>query len=46
MRPGYSAEIRQESLARYRFPDGDEWRGVADAISAAGVVSATAGASR
>ena len=29
-RPGYSAEIRPESLARYRFPDGDEWRGVAD----------------
>ena len=45
-RPGYSAEIRPESLARYRFPDGDEWRGVADEISAAGVASATAGASR
>ena len=43
---GYSAEIRPESLARYRFPDGEEWRGVADDISAAGIASATAGASR
>ena len=24
-RPGYSAEMRPESLARYRFPDGAEW---------------------
>jgi len=23
--PGYSAEMRPESLARYRFPDGAEW---------------------
>ena len=23
--PGYSAEMRPESLARYRFPDGTEW---------------------
>jgi L-fuconate dehydratase len=23
--PGYSAEMRPESLARYRFPDGEEW---------------------
>ncbi|MDQ2965410.1 MAG: L-fuconate dehydratase [Chloroflexota bacterium] len=23
--PGYSAEMRQESLARYAFPDGAEW---------------------
>jgi L-fuconate dehydratase len=45
-RPGYSAEIRSESLARYRFPDGGEWRGVVDDNSAAGVVSAAAGASR
>ena len=44
--PGYSAEIRPESLARYRFPDGDEWRGIADDVSAAAVASATAGASR
>ena len=25
-RPGYSAEMRRESLERYRFPDGVEWR--------------------
>jgi L-fuconate dehydratase len=24
-RPGYSAEMRPESLARYRYPDGEEW---------------------
>ena len=24
-RPGYSAQIRPESLARYRYPDGVEW---------------------
>jgi L-fuconate dehydratase len=24
-RPGYSAEMRAESLARYRYPDGPEW---------------------
>lgn len=24
--PGYSAELRAESLLRYRFPDGAEWR--------------------
>jgi L-fuconate dehydratase len=29
-RPGYSAEMRPESLARYRFPDGAEWDGGAD----------------
>ena len=45
-RPGYSADIRPESLARYRFPDGDEWREIAAEISAAGVASAAAGASR
>jgi L-fuconate dehydratase len=45
-RPGYSAELRAGSLDRYRFPDGDEWRGVADDVNAAAVVSATAGASR
>ncbi len=28
--PGYSAEMRQESLTRYRFPDGAEWDGGAD----------------
>jgi len=29
-RPGYSAEMRPESLTRYRFPDGVEWDGGAD----------------
>lgn len=24
-RPGYSAEMRPRSLARYRYPDGEEW---------------------
>jgi L-fuconate dehydratase len=28
--PGYSAEMRPESLARYRFPDGAEWDGGAE----------------
>jgi L-fuconate dehydratase len=28
---GYGAEMRPESLARYRFPDGAEWAGVAPA---------------
>jgi L-fuconate dehydratase len=26
-RPGYSAEIRRETLERFRFPDGPEWAG-------------------
>ncbi len=26
-RPGYSAEMRRESLERYAFPDGEAWRG-------------------
>ena len=26
-RPGYSAEMRPESLARYAYPDGSEWAG-------------------
>jgi L-fuconate dehydratase len=25
-RPGYSAQMRPESLARFRFPDGEEWQ--------------------
>ena len=33
--PGYSAEMRPESLARFRFPDGDEWRAIADEVAAA-----------
>ena len=24
-RAGYSAEMRPESLARYRYPDGEDW---------------------
>jgi L-fuconate dehydratase len=24
--PGYSIEVLPESLARYAFPDGEEWR--------------------
>jgi L-fuconate dehydratase len=38
--PGYSAQMRPESLARYNFPDGAEWRAIADEVAAAG---ATAG---
>jgi L-fuconate dehydratase len=45
-RPGYSAEIRPESLARYRFPDGDEWRAIAAEVAAAGVAAGAVGAAR
>jgi L-fuconate dehydratase len=31
--PGYSAEMRPESLARFRFPDGDEWRAIAAEVA-------------
>jgi L-fuconate dehydratase len=34
--PGYSAQMRPESLARFRFPDGDEWRAIAAEVAAAG----------
>jgi L-fuconate dehydratase len=34
--PGYSAEMRPESLTRFRFPDGEEWRAIADEVAAAG----------
>jgi L-fuconate dehydratase len=34
-RPGYSAEMRPESLARYRFPVGAEWRAAAPSAPAA-----------
>jgi L-fuconate dehydratase len=34
--PGYSAEMRPESLARFRFPDGEEWRAIADEVASAG----------
>ena len=33
-RPGFSAEMHGESLARYRFPDGAEWAGEAAAGAA------------
>ena len=33
--PGYSAEMRPGSLARFRFPDGDEWRAIAAEVAAA-----------
>ncbi len=40
-RPGYSAEMRPESLARFRFPDGQEWRSIADEVAAAAVPAPT-----
>ena len=45
-RPGYSAEMRQESLARYRFPDGDEWRAIASEVAEAAAASGALGAPR
>ena len=45
-RPGYSAEMRPESLARFRFPDGDEWRAIADEVAAAAAAAGAAGAAR
>jgi L-fuconate dehydratase len=45
-RPGYSAEMRAESLARFRFPDGDEWRAIAAEVAAAAAAAGTAGAIR
>jgi L-fuconate dehydratase len=45
-RPGYSAEMRPESLTRYRFPDGDEWRAIAAEVAAAGLAAGAAGAAR
>jgi L-fuconate dehydratase len=45
-RPGYSAEMRAESLARFRFPDGDEWRAIADEVAAAAAAAGAAGAAR
>jgi L-fuconate dehydratase len=44
--PGYSAEMRPESLERYRFPDGSEWRAIADEVAAAAAASGVAGAAR
>jgi L-fuconate dehydratase len=45
-RPGYSAEMRPESIARFRFPDGDEWRAIADEVAAASAAAAATGAAR
>ncbi len=36
-RPGYGAEMKPESLARHRFPDGDVWREPARPRTLAGV---------
>ncbi|HYN70497.1 MAG TPA: L-fuconate dehydratase [Candidatus Eisenbacteria bacterium] len=44
--PGYSAEMRPDSLARYRFPDGSEWRAIADEVAAAAAAAGVAGAAR
>jgi L-fuconate dehydratase len=27
-RPGFSAEMRPESMVRFRFPDGPEWKNI------------------
>jgi L-fuconate dehydratase len=45
-RPGYSAEMRPESLARFRFPDGDEWRAIQAEVAAAAAAAGAAGAVR
>ena len=45
-RPGYSAEMRPESLARYRFPDGEEWRAIAAEVAAAAAAAGAVGAAR
>jgi L-fuconate dehydratase len=45
-RPGYSAEMRPESLTRYRFPDGDEWRAIAAEVAAAAAAAGAVGAAR
>ena len=45
-RRGYSAEILPASLARYRFPDGDEWRAIASEVAAAAAAAGAVGAAR
>jgi L-fuconate dehydratase len=45
-RPGYSAEMRPASIARFRFPDGDEWRAIADEVAAAAAAAGARGARR
>jgi L-fuconate dehydratase len=44
--PGYSAEMRPESLEQFRFPDGSEWRAIADEVAAAAATAGVAGAAR
>jgi len=44
--PGYSAQMRPESLARYRFPDGHEWRAIEAEVSAAAAAAGAAGEAR
>ena len=44
--PGYSAEMRPESLAEFTFPDGSEWRAIADEVAAAAAAAGVAGAAR
>jgi L-fuconate dehydratase len=44
--PGYSAEMRPGSLTRFRFPDGEEWRAIADEVAAAAAAAGAAGAAR
>jgi L-fuconate dehydratase len=44
--PGYSAEMRPESLAQYTFPGGSEWRAIADEVAAAAAAAGVAGAAR
>jgi L-fuconate dehydratase len=44
--PGYSAEMRPESLARFRFPDGDEWLAIEAEVAAAAAAAGAAGAVR
>jgi L-fuconate dehydratase len=45
-RPGYSAEMRPDSLARFRFPDGEEWRAIADEVAGAAAQAGVVGAAR
>jgi L-fuconate dehydratase len=45
-RPGYSAEMHPSSLARFRFPDGDEWRAIADEVAAGAAAAGAADAAR
>jgi L-fuconate dehydratase len=45
-RPGYSGEMRPDSLRRYRFPDGDEWRAIAAEVAAKAAAAGATGAAR